>query len=182
MKLTSPGPALHRHRVLGRDGREFEALKLRTMIADADSFWERHPDLFREFRRSFKLQNDPRVTPLGRWLRKTSLDELPQLLNVVRGEMSLVGPRMITRAELEKYGQHADLLLSVPPGLTGLWQVSGRQDVDYTRRVELDVEYIQRWSLGLDLQIILRTVPTVLRARGAHCRADTRTPHHRAEK
>jgi lipopolysaccharide/colanic/teichoic acid biosynthesis glycosyltransferase len=165
--LTSPGPLLHRRRVVGRGGAEFDALKLRTMVADADRILAESPQLRAAFEVNFKLEQDPRVTPVGRFLRKWSIDELPQLWNVLRGEMSLVGPRMITRAELGKYGPQATRLTTVRPGLSGLWQVSGRQEIDYTDRVRLDLDYIDHWSLGRDLAIALRTPAAVLRGRGA---------------
>jgi lipopolysaccharide/colanic/teichoic acid biosynthesis glycosyltransferase len=165
---TSPGPVLHRRRVLGLGGREFDALKLRTMVADADRILVENPALRVAFERNYKLDQDPRITPLGRLLRKWSIDELPQLVNVLRGEMSLVGPRMITPAELTKYGPRADRLLEVRPGLSGLWQVSGRQEMDYSERVRMDLDYIDHWRFGRDLAIALRTPAAVLRGRGAH--------------
>jgi lipopolysaccharide/colanic/teichoic acid biosynthesis glycosyltransferase len=165
---TSPGPVLHRRRVLGLGGREFDALKLRTMVADADRILVENPALRVAFERNYKLDQDPRITPLGRLLRKWSIDELPQLVNVLRGEMSLVGPRMITPAELTKYGPRADRLLEVRPGLSGLWQVSGRQEIDYSERVRMDLDYIDHWRFGRDLAIALRTPAAVLRGRGAH--------------
>jgi lipopolysaccharide/colanic/teichoic acid biosynthesis glycosyltransferase len=166
--LTSRGPLLHRRRVVGLGGREFDALKLRTMVADADRILAENPELRAAFERNFKLHRDPRVTPLGRWLREWSIDELPQLVNVLRGEMSLVGPRMVTPVELAKYGPDADRLLAVRPGLSGRWQVSGRQEIDYAERVHMDLDYIEHWSLGQDLAIALRTPAAVLRGRGAH--------------
>lgn len=168
VKWSSSGPVLHRRRVVGQYGREFDAFKFRTMVADADDILERDPQLRAAYLVSHKLDNDPRVTGFGRILRKYSLDELPQLLNVLRGEMWLIGPRMITPAELDRYGRHASKLLSVKPGLTGLWQVSGRQTTSYERRVELDMHYIDSWHPGLDLRIFFRTFAEVLRARGAH--------------
>ena len=165
--VTSSGPILHRRRVVGLGGREFDALKLRTMVADADRILAENPQLRAAFEVNFKLERDPRVTPVGRFLRKWSIDELPQLVNVLRGEMSLVGPRMITRAELGKYGPEAGRLTAVRPGLSGLWQVSGRQEIDYVNRVRIDLEYIDRWSFGRDVAIALRTPGTVLRRRGA---------------
>jgi lipopolysaccharide/colanic/teichoic acid biosynthesis glycosyltransferase len=165
---TSPGPLLHRRRVIGLGGREFDALKLRTMVADADRILAENPDIRVAFERNYKLRSDPRVTPLGRRLRKWSIDELPQLLNVLRGEMSLIGPRMITPAELPKYGPNAERLFSVRPGLSGLWQISGRQEIDYPERVRMDLDYIEHWRFGRDLAIALRTPGAVVRGRGAH--------------
>ena len=166
--ITSPGPLLHRRRVIGLGGREFDALKLRTMVADADRILAENPDLRVAFERNYKLRSDPRVTPLGRRLRKWSIDELPQLLNVLRGEMSLIGPRMITPAELPRYGPNAERLFSVRPGLSGLWQISGRQEIDYPERVRMDLDYIENWRFGRDLAIALRTPGAVVRGRGAH--------------
>ena len=166
--LTSRGPVFHRRRVLGRGGRQFDAFKFRTMCVDADARLASDPALRAAFEVNHKLERDPRITWLGAWLRRSSLDELPQLLNIVRGEMSLVGPRMISPAELSKYHVHSAKLLTVKPGVTGLWQVSGRQRTSYERRVQLDMEYIDRQSLALDLSILARTVPAVLRAEGAH--------------
>jgi len=166
--LTSPGPLLHRRRVVGLGGREFDALKLRTMVADADRILAENPELRAAFERNYKLDRDPRVTPVGRLLRKWSVDELPQLVNVLRGQMSLIGPRMITPAEMRKYGPDAGRLFAVRPGLSGLWQVSGRQEIDYTERVRMDLDYIDHWRFGRDLAIALRTPAAVLRGRGAH--------------
>jgi lipopolysaccharide/colanic/teichoic acid biosynthesis glycosyltransferase len=168
IKLTSRGPVLHRRRVVSQYGGTFEALKFRTMVPNADELLRRDPSLRAAFAVNHKLAHDPRITQVGKWLRKTSLDEIPQLLNVVRGEMWLVGPRMISPEELEKYGGYASKLVSVKPGLTGLWQVSGRQDVSYQRRVELDMFYIDNWSIAMDARILLKTVWVVLSMRGAH--------------
>lgn len=167
-------PIFYRRRVVARqryDGvqplRTFDAFKFRTMVPNADVILQNNPSLQREYRKEFKLRDDPRVTPLGRYLRRASLDELPQLFNVLRGEMSLVGPRMISPPELEKYGAGAEKLLSVRPGITGLWQVSGRTEVGYEDRVRLDLWYIENRSITLDLTILLRTVGTILSRRGA---------------
>jgi lipopolysaccharide/colanic/teichoic acid biosynthesis glycosyltransferase len=168
VRLTSQGPILHRRRVVSQYGRTFDALKFRTMVADADDRLRRDPSLQAAFVVNHKLERDPRITAAGRWLRKTSLDELPQLLNVVRGDMWLVGPRMIAPAELEKYGGQASKLVSVKPGLTGLWQVSGRQDLSYQRRIELDMFYIDNWSIAMDVRILLKTMWVVVSMRGAH--------------
>ncbi|MDI3280997.1 MAG: sugar transferase, partial [Bacillota bacterium] len=147
-------------------------LKFRTMIQDAEKVLRelltQNPELAAEYRRDFKLRQDPRITRVGRFLRRTSLDELPQLINVLRGEMSLVGPRPIVPEEIEKYGFWGRFLLRVPPGVTGFWQVSGRSDVDYEERIKLDMYYINNWSLGLDLAILLRTIPAVLQRKGAY--------------
>ncbi|HLW52696.1 MAG TPA: sugar transferase [Candidatus Angelobacter sp.] len=167
IRLHDGGPALYRRRVVGRDA-TFDAFKLRTMRADADDILMRDPSLRREFEVNFKLKQDPRVTRLGSIIRKTSIDELPQLWNVLKGEMSLVGPRMISPAELEKYGRSGWIFRVVKPGLTGYWQVHGRQQVTYDQRVEMDLFYARNWSLLLDLQIMLKTPMRVIRGSGAY--------------
>lgn len=164
--LDDGWPVIHRRRVVGTTG-EFDAFKFRTMSRDADSLLAKNPALKAEFERNFKLKEDPRITRLGAFLRKLSLDELPQLFNVLRGQMSLVGPRMITAAELHKYGPYRQLLLSVKPGLTGYWQVRGRQNVSYEERVRMDLHYIETWSLGMDLKILFETPMKALKREGA---------------
>jgi lipopolysaccharide/colanic/teichoic acid biosynthesis glycosyltransferase len=164
---TTGRPVIHRRRVVGRGGVEFDAFKFRTMVCGAERVLEQDDRLRELFARNWKLFADPRVTPVGRVLRKYSLDELPQLLNVLRGEMALVGPRMISPPELARYGELHSKLCSVRPGLTGLWQVSGRQTVSYARRIELDMHYIDNCSPRTDLSILLRTLPVVMRAEGA---------------
>jgi lipopolysaccharide/colanic/teichoic acid biosynthesis glycosyltransferase len=166
VKLQDGGPVLHRRRVVGPRG-SFDAFKFRSMRPDADAILDADPSLQNEFQRNFKLQNDHRVTPLGALLRKYSVDELPQLWNVLLGQMSLVGPRMITAEELQKYGDYQHLMLSVKPGLTGYWQVSGRQGIDYSRRVQMDMYYIKNWTLTFDLRILLQTPGAVVKATGA---------------
>ncbi len=169
IKLDSSGPVLHRRRVLGVGGKEFDAFKFRTMFLDGDRMLESQPELLSRLRTDEKLKRDPRVTGLGRWLRKYSLDELPQLFNVLLGQMSLVGPRMISPREAEKYGRHRSNLLTVKPGITGLWQVSGRSDLSYDERVRLDMHYIRNYTIWLDLQILfIRTAGAVLKGRGAY--------------
>ncbi len=160
-------PILFRRRCVGPRG-EFDAFKFRTMRRDAEDVLQRDQRLRKTFEQNFKLKSDPRVTRLGAVLRKFSLDELPQLVNVLRGEMSLVGPRMITAPELEKYGDHQLLLLSVRPGITGYWQVHGRQEVSYEERVRMDVEYIRNWTLSADLKLLWLTPGRVIQGRGAH--------------
>jgi Undecaprenyl-phosphate galactose phosphotransferase WbaP len=170
VRLTSPGPGFFAHERLGLNGRKIKIYKFRTMVKDADKRLEvlLQDEIFRkEWEVGFKLAKDPRATSLGRFLRKTSLDEIPQLFNVLRGDISLVGPRPIVPQELEKYGEQAKLILRVKPGLTGLWQVSGRNEVSYKERIRLDLHYIHNWSLRLDLQIILQTVLVVLGRKGA---------------
>jgi lipopolysaccharide/colanic/teichoic acid biosynthesis glycosyltransferase len=174
VKLTSRGPVFYVQQRIGRDYRSFGCIKFRTMRRDADRILSRlleeSPDLQEEFRNDFKLRNDPRITRLGRFLRRSSLDELPQFLNVLRGEMSVVGPRPIVRQELPRYGERMDEVLAVRPGLTGLWQVSGRNNLSYRQRVLLDLRYARHRSLRMDLLIILRTIRVILdpRDRGAY--------------
>ena len=167
MAVMDGFPTIYLRRVVGVHG-EFDAYKFRTMCRDADAILEASPELREAFSHNFKLQSDPRVTRIGAWLRKYSLDELPQLLNVLKGQMSLVGPRMITAEELSKYGEYQDLLMSVQPGVTGYWQTRGRQDVSYEERVQMDVYYITHWTLGLDISILLRTPWTVIKGKGAY--------------
>ncbi len=168
IKWDSPGPVLYRRTVLGRGDRVFGAYKFRTMYIHGEEILSRYPALQLELSQNHKLKADPRVTRVGRFLRRYSLDELPQLINVLRGEMSLVGPRIITPNEADMYGKWRMNLLTVKPGLTGLWQVKGRSDLTYEERVRLDMYYIRNYSIWLDLQILMETVPAVLRARGAY--------------
>lgn len=168
IKIDSKGPVLHRRRVMGVNGRDFDAFKFRTMYVNGDQILDSHPELKEELAREHKLKVDPRITRAGKILRKWSLDEVPQVFNILRGEMSLVGPRMISPEEMEKYQQLGMNLLTVKPGLTGLWQVSGRSDLSYEERVRMDMYYIRNWSIWLDLQIILRTIPAILSRRGAY--------------
>jgi lipopolysaccharide/colanic/teichoic acid biosynthesis glycosyltransferase len=167
LTVTDGLPIIYLRRVVGPDG-EFDAYKFRTMCRNADAILEASPELREAFNQNFKLRCDPRITRIGGWLRKYSLDELPQLINVLQGQMSLVGPRMITAQELSKYGEYQDLLMSVKPGLTGYWQTSGRQDVPYEERVQMDVYYITRWSLAMDVSILLKTPWTVIKGKGAY--------------
>ncbi len=168
VKRDSAGPAIYRRRVIGQGGKTFDAFKFRTMRTDGDAILAANPELLEELQETGKLKNDPRITKLGQFLRKTSIDELPQLFNVVRGEMSLVGPRMITYQEMIKFGRWQSNLVTVKPGLTGLWQVSGRSDLAYEDRVRLDMSYIRNYSLWKDLQILFQTIPAVLQSRGAY--------------
>lgn len=166
------GSIIYKHRRIGRDGRAFECLKFRTMVANAEQVLrevlERDPAMKAEWVRDHKLRCDPRVTRLGRFLRRTSLDELPQLWNVMRGEMSLVGPRPVVREELLRYGRNVRTYLSAKPGITGLWQVKGRNDTDYRRRVVLDTYYVRNQNLLLDLYILFKTTRVVLGGSGAY--------------
>jgi exopolysaccharide production protein ExoY len=167
LRLTIGGPVLFSQRRVGLGGAVFDCLKFRTMVLDGDEVLRRHlhchPGAAREWAETQKLRDDPRVTRFGHVLRKSSIDELPQLLNVLRGDMSCIGPRPIVAAELDRYQSAAREYMAARPGLTGLWQVSGRNRVSYRRRVGLDRVYVRRWSLGLDLMILVRTIGALAR-------------------
>ncbi|MDP9083126.1 MAG: sugar transferase [Pseudomonadota bacterium] len=169
---VSGGSPLFRHRRVGRGGVFFDCFKFRTMVTDADRVLQNLLDSDRrikeEWLRDHKLRDDPRITRLGRFLRRTSLDELPQLWNVLRGDMSLVGPRPVVPDELRRYGRNVATFLSTRPGITGLWQISGRNDTDYRRRVALDVCYVRSRSVILDMYILLRTLRVVFTTSGAY--------------
>ena len=167
VKLTSPGPVFFEQARLGRRGRAFRCLKFRTMVADAEKRLQSDPALRAAFETNYKIKDDPRVSPIGAFLRRTSFDELPQLWNVLRGDMSLIGPRPIVPPELSKYGTHAQRFLSVTPGLSGLWQTCGRSETTYEQRVRFDMLYIHHRSLWLDIKLILLTVVAVCRRVGA---------------
>ncbi|GEP03113.1 sugar transferase [Methylobacterium oxalidis] len=166
------GPAFYRHRRVGRGQSGFDCLKFRTMRTDSQEalrlYLSSNPAALAEWAETQKLKDDPRITPVGAILRKTSLDELPQLINILRGEMSVVGPRPIVEAEVEKYGSDAAAYFAVRPGLTGAWQVSGRSDTSYAERVRLDRQYVESQSFRGDLVIILRTIPAVFFTRGSY--------------
>lgn len=172
IRWDSPGPIIFSHNRIGRGGKVFPCYKFRTMVVDAEAelekFLIKHPDRRKEWEEQQKLKDDPRITRAGRFLRKTSLDELPQLFNVLRGEMSLVGPRPIVQNEIEKYRQYIEDYYLVRPGLTGYWQVSGRSDTSYDERVQMDSWYVRNWSIWLDIVILFRTIKVVLRGRGAY--------------
>lgn len=172
IKMDSPGPSFFGHTRIGRRGRAFTCYKFRTMVADAqnvlDELLDADPQARMEWERDFKLKDDPRITRIGNFLRRTSLDELPQLYNVLKGDMSLVGPRPIISEEVQKYGDKVRYFFKVTPGITGLWQVSGRNNIDYDERVLLDEYYAKNWSLWLDIEIIIRTFGAVLREEGAY--------------
>jgi len=172
VKLSSPGPVLYGHPRLGQNGRRFKAWKFRSMRVNADAELEAvlaaDPAMRAEWEASRKLKHDPRVTGIGKILRRTSFDEFPQLLNILAGEMSLVGPRPVVEEEVQKYGEDFGRIFSTKPGLTGLWQVSGRSDTDYAERVSYDTYYLQSWSLWLDLWVLYRTPGTIIHGRGAY--------------
>lgn len=166
IRVSSRGPVVFRHERLGRDLEPFQCLKFRTMHRDADriiaELRRARPDIDAELASNFKLRDDPRITPMGRFLRRTSLDELPQLVNVLRGEMSLVGPRPIVSEEGAMYGPQLGLVLSVRPGMTGAWQVAGRNRICYPERVDIDIDYVNRKSVIVDLAILLKTPAALL--------------------
>lgn len=168
----SPGPVIFKHRRVGKDGKEFNCYKFRSMCTNSqevlDHLLATDPAAKEEWDREFKLKNDPRITKSGAFLRKTSLDELPQLLNVLKGEMSLVGPRSIIQKEVPRYGKYIKEYYSVLPGITGMWQTSGRSDIDYPKRVQMDSWYVHNWSVWLDMVLLWRTVAVVLSHKGAY--------------
>lgn len=172
IKMDSKGPVFFKHRRIGKDAKPFYCIKFRTMVVNAEEvlkkLFEEKPSLKEEFDKNFKLKDDPRVTKIGRILRKTSLDEMPQIINVLKGEMSIIGPRPIVEKEAEKYGKYKDLLLQVKPGMAGFWVASGRNDVDYEERVMMDTYYIKNWSLWLDIKIFIYAAISVLRRKGAY--------------
>lgn len=170
--ITDPGPILFAHRRIGQHGKEFPCYKFRSMVVNAEealqTYLKDNPVAQEEWNRDFKLKDDPRITKIGHFLRKTSLDELPQLLNVLKGEMSLVGPRPIVRAEIEKYKEYIQDFYLVPPGITGVWQVSGRSDTTYDERVQMDSWYVHNWSVWIDIVYLIKTVTAVLQRKGAY--------------
>ena len=172
VKVSDGGSVFYGHRRIGRGGRIFQCLKFRTMVRDGDAVLAAHirddPQARAEWEATRKLKDDPRVTRVGSVLRKLSLDELPQIINILLGDMSIVGPRPVVRDELEYYGKAVVFYLKSRPGLTGLWQVSGRNDVSYDSRVAFDRHYVENWSLAEDIRIILKTVPAVCMSRGSY--------------
>lgn len=171
--LSSRGKVFYSHERIGRGGKPFKCYKFRSMYPDADArihkLLEEHPHFKEEWQKTRKLKNDPRVMPVGNFLRKTSLDELPQFWNVLKGDLSIVGPRPVVYDEVVHYlGEKATKILSIRPGLTCLWQVSGRNDTSYNKRVELDLEYVETRSLLLDLKLILKTIPSMISSKGAY--------------
>ena len=172
VKFSDGGRIFYGHRRIGRGGDLFHCLKFRTMVENGDEVlaehFARNPQSRHEWETTRKLQDDPRVTRVGAVLRKLSLDELPQMFNILRGDMSFVGPRPVVKDELELYGSAVDCYLKSRPGLTGLWQVSGRNDVSYVTRVAFDRQYVENWSFASDLKIIIRTVPAVFSSRGSY--------------
>ncbi|KAF3361645.1 Exopolysaccharide production protein ExoY [Chlamydiales bacterium STE3] len=173
VRFSSKGKLIYSHERVGRGGKTFRCYKFRTMFQDADQrlkeILAKDTSLKEEWNRQHKLKNDPRVTPVGAFLRKTSLDELPQFWNVLMGDLSVVGPRPVVKAEVQRFlGNRAPLILSVRPGLTGIWQVSGRSNTSYDERLAMDEEYIGKQSMMLDLKLIMKTIPAMLFTRGAY--------------
>jgi len=173
IKISSPGPIFYTHERIGRYGKKFKVIKFRSMVVNADKILEEylaHNEKAREeWLATRKLKNDPRITRIGKFLRKYSLDELPQLWNVLKGEMSLVGPRPVARDELVQfYKKHTVYYILVRPGMTGLWQISGRSDTSYDERIQLDVHYVKNWTIFLDFKILLKTAQIVLLGKGAY--------------
>ena len=171
MFSTDRGPILFGHERIGHNGKRFRCLKFRSMVTDSQQALARHLEMFPQARAEWeatqKLRDDPRITPIGRFLRVTSLDELPQLLNVIRGDMSLVGPRPIVQDEVVRYAAEIEAYAATRPGITGLWQVSGRSDVDYDQRVRLDSQYVRDWTFAGDLLILVKTVKVVVLRTGS---------------
>ncbi|WP_436512597.1 sugar transferase [Clostridium thermobutyricum] len=168
IKVDSKGKIVFGHKRLGKDRKEINVYKFRTMVENADEIFAKFTEeQKKEYYTNFKLENDPRITKVGDFLRKTSLDELPQLFNILRGDMSLVGPRPIVEKEVDKYGEYADKFFSVIPGLTGYWQANGRSDTTYEERVQMDMYYIDNASFIMDIKIIFKTITSVLKKEGA---------------
>ena len=168
IKLTSRGPVIFVHKRVGKNGKEIGIYKFRSMVMNAEELIEKFtPEQKEEFQKNFKLENDPRITRVGKFLRKTSLDELPQLFNILNGDLSIVGPRPVIEAETKIYGKYKDMLLSVKPGLTGFWAANGRSDTSYKRRRAMEIYYVKKRSLFFDIKIILKTAVSVFKGDGA---------------
>ena len=168
IKIDSKGPVFFVHKRIGKDGKEIGIYKFRTMVDNAeDLIKEFTEEQQKEFRESYKLQHDPRVTKIGSFLRKTSLDELPQILNILKGDLSIIGPRPVIEEELEKYGKNREKFISIKPGLTGYWAANGRSDTTYAERVQMELYYIDNISLKLDIQVFFKTIIAVIRKEGA---------------
>ena len=168
IKLDSKGPVFFVHSRIGEKGKPIGIYKFRTMVTNAEELIKEFtPEQKEEFEKNFKLENDPRVTKIGNFLRKTSLDELPQILNILKGELSIIGPRPIVQAELEKYGDDKEKFLSVKPGLTGYWAANGRSDTSYEERIQMELYYVDNMSFGLDIKIFFKTILAVIKKEGA---------------
>ena len=168
IKLDSKGPVFFAHTRYGKDGKKFKMYKFRTMYENAqDMINDFTPEQMKEWKENFKLQDDPRITKVGKFLRKTSLDELPQIVNIIKGDLSIIGPRPVIEEELEKYGDNKDKFLSVTPGLTGYWQANGRSSTTYEQRMEMELYYIDNISPKLDIKIFFKTIESVIKKEGA---------------
>lgn len=168
IKATSEGPVIFVHKRVGKNGKEIGIYKFRSMVVNAEALIEKFtPEQKEEFQKNFKLENDPRITKIGKFLRKTSLDELPQLFNILKGDLSIVGPRPIMEVETEIYGKYRDMLLSVKPGLTGFWAANGRSDTSYKKRRAMEIYYVKNRSLLFDIKIIFKTIISVFTGKGA---------------
>ena len=168
VKIDSPGPVFFKHTRIGKNGKTIKIYKYRTMFTNAEELIKQFtPEQMKEYKENFKLENDPRITKVGKFLRKTSLDELPQLLNIVKGELALIGPRPVVKDELEKYGENAEKFLSVTPGLTGNWAASGRSNTTYEERMEMELWYVDNISFKTDIQIFFKTIVAVIKKEGA---------------
>jgi exopolysaccharide production protein ExoY len=173
IRLTSKGKIIYSHERIGRGGHAFKCLKFRTMYADSEhrlsNLLETYPELKTEWEKNRKLKKDPRITPVGTFLRKTSLDELPQFWNVLKGDLSVVGPRPVVHEEMvNHYGMKAAKILTIRPGITGIWQVSGRNDASYRARIRMDEKYVDHHNIALDIKLILRTIPKIFNTKGAY--------------
>ena len=168
VKIDSKGPVFFKHTRIGKNGKIIKIYKYRTMVTNAEELIKQFtPEQMKEYKENFKLENDPRITKVGKFLRKTSLDELPQLLNIVKGELALIGPRPVVKDELEKYGENAEKFLSVTPGLTGNWAASGRSNTTYEERMEMELWYVDNISFKTDIQIFFKTIVAVIKKEGA---------------
>ena len=168
IKTESKGPIFFKHKRIGKNGKEFYIYKFRSMVPNAEKLIKQFtPEQMKEFKENFKLENDPRITKIGKFLRKTSLDELPQLINILKGELSIIGPRPVIKEELEKYGDNKYKFLSVTPGLTGYWAANGRSDTTYEQRMTMELYYVDNMSFKLDVKIFFKTVVSVLKREGA---------------
>ena len=168
IKLESDGPVFYAHKRIGKNGKEIRILKFRSMVSNADELIKHFsPEQMEEYKRNFKLENDPRITKMGKFLRKTSLDELPQLINIIKGELSIIGPRPVVMEELEKYQNNKNKFLSITPGLTGYWAANGRSSTTYEQRMSMELFYIDNFSWKLDIRIFFKTIVSVLKKEGA---------------
>lgn len=168
IKIGSKGPIFFKHKRIGKNGKEIYIYKFRTMVENAEDLIKQFtPEQMEEFKTNFKLENDPRITKIGKFLRKTSFDELPQLLNIIKGELSIIGPRPVIAEELEKYGINKEKFLSVTPGLTGYWAANGRSTTTYEQRMEMELYYVDNMSFKLDLKIFFKTILSVMKKEGA---------------